>query len=159
MSESSVPRVLPTFLLILGYLAVVLPPAHGQERSALELSGATVTIDDDQDVLRLGTYTYEFWLKDLQGPTGSWRNVFCKGQGNSTSGRGPLLALRPSEQRHGWNCAQRMAPRRTRAHRAGWRPEDIRQRGRGCHEGFCRSDGPDPGPPSSDGHGGKRRRR
>ena len=98
MSESSIPRVLLTFLLILGCLVVVLPPAHGQERSALELSGATVTIDDDQDVLRLGTYTYEFWLKDLQGPTGSWRNIFCKGSGNSSSGRGPLLALRPNEQ-------------------------------------------------------------
>ncbi|UCD53438.1 MAG: LamG domain-containing protein [Phycisphaerales bacterium] len=98
MLANPIPRVMATFLLILGCLAAGLPLAHGQEQYALELSGATVTIDDDQDVLRLGTYTYEFWLKDLQGPTGSWRNIFCKGQGNSSSGRGPLLALRPNEQ-------------------------------------------------------------
>jgi len=98
MLKNAIPRVLPTCLVILACLAAGVPLSHGQDRYALEVSGATVTIDDDQDVLRLGTYTYEFWLKDLQGPTGSWRNIFCKGGGNSSSGRGPLLALRPNEQ-------------------------------------------------------------
>ena len=98
MVENPIHRVLSAFLSILWCLATGLPVAQGQEGYALEVSGGTVTINDDQDVLRLGSYTYEFWIKDLQGPTGSWRNVFCKGSGNSSSGRGPLLALRPNEQ-------------------------------------------------------------
>jgi hypothetical protein len=81
------------------YVVAAAPVACAQDQYALEVGGATatVTIDDSQDALRLGCYTYELWLKDLQGPTGSWRNVFCKGLGNSATGRGPLLALRPSE--------------------------------------------------------------
>ena len=98
MLETSIHRARFAFLLILWCLAAGQPVAQGQEGYALEVSGSTVTINDEQDVLRLGSYTYEFWLKDLQGPTGSWRNVFCKGSGNSSSGRGPLLALRPNEQ-------------------------------------------------------------
>jgi hypothetical protein len=73
-----------------------MPAAYGADGYALEFGG-TLTINDDEDVLRLGTYTYEFWLKDLEGPTGSWRNIFCKGPGPTNDGRGPLLALRPNE--------------------------------------------------------------
>jgi hypothetical protein len=85
------------FLLIACSVLMATPVAYGGEGYALEFSGGTLTIDDDEDALRLGSYTYELWLKDLEGPTGSWRNVFCKGPGNSASGRGPLMALRPSE--------------------------------------------------------------
>ena len=88
--------VLAVFLLVACSVLTGMPVAYG-EGHALEFSGATLTIDDDEDALRLSSYTYEFWLKDLEGPTGSWRNVFCKGPGDSAAGRGPLLALRPSE--------------------------------------------------------------
>jgi hypothetical protein len=89
---------LAVFLLVACSLITGIPVAYGAERYALEIGGGnTVTIDDDQDVLRLSSYTYEFWMKDLQGPTGSWRNVFYKGSTDTSSGRGPLLALRPNE--------------------------------------------------------------
>jgi len=74
-----------------------MPVAHGEDAYALEVNGSSLTIDDDDDVLRLGSYTYEFWMKDLEGPTGSWRNLFCKGPGDTNAGRGPLLALRPDD--------------------------------------------------------------
>ncbi|MHC4632421.1 MAG: LamG domain-containing protein [Planctomycetota bacterium] len=90
--------VLAVFLSVACSLLTAMPAAYGVEGYALEVGGGrTVTIDDDKDVLRLSSYTYEFWMKDLQGPTGSWRNVFYKGSTNSSSGRGPLLALRPNE--------------------------------------------------------------
>ena len=89
--------VLAVFLSIACSVLTAIPAAYGGEGYALEFTGGTLTIDDDQDVLRLSTYTYEFWLKDLEGPTGSWRNVFCKGAGATNDERGPLLALRPDE--------------------------------------------------------------
>ncbi|MHC4680428.1 MAG: LamG-like jellyroll fold domain-containing protein, partial [Planctomycetota bacterium] len=90
--------VLAVFLSFACSLLTAMPVAYGAEGYALEVGGGnTVTIDDNKDALRLGSYTYEFWMKDLEGPTGSWRNVFTKGTTNSSSGRGPLLALRPSE--------------------------------------------------------------
>ncbi len=89
--------VLAVFLSFACSLLTAMPVAYGGGGYALEVNGGSVTIDDDEDALRLGSYTYEFWMKDLEGPTGSWRNVFCKGPGNSSAGRGPLLALRPSE--------------------------------------------------------------
>ena len=89
--------VLAVFLLVACSLLTAMPVAYGGEGYALEVNGGTVTIDDDEDALRLSSYTYEFWMKDLEGPTGSWRNVFCKGPGDSAAGRGPLLALRPDE--------------------------------------------------------------
>jgi len=89
--------VLAVFLSVACSLLTAMPVAYGGEGYALEVNGGTITIDDDEDALRLSSYTYEFWMKDLEGPTGSWRNVFCKGPGNSSEGRGPLLALRPSE--------------------------------------------------------------
>jgi len=89
--------VLAVFLLVACSLLTAMPVAYGGGGYALEVNGGSVTIDDDEDALRLSSYTYEFWMKDLEGPTGSWRNVFCKGPGNSSAGRGPLLALRPSE--------------------------------------------------------------
>ncbi|MBN1805161.1 MAG: LamG domain-containing protein [Sedimentisphaerales bacterium] len=88
---------LTVFVLVMCFLLMTTPVAYGEEAFALEVNGSAVTIDDDEDVLRLSTYTYEFWMKDLQGPTGSWRNVFCKGPGDTNAGRGPLLALRPNE--------------------------------------------------------------
>jgi len=88
--------VLAVFLLIACYLLTAMPVAYG-DGYALEFTGGVLTINDDQDALRLSSYTYEFWLKDLEGPTGSWRNVFCKGPGDTAAGRGPLLALRPNE--------------------------------------------------------------
>jgi hypothetical protein len=87
---------LAAFLLVACSVLTAMPVAYGGEGYALEFGG-TLTIDDDEDALRLSSYTYELWLKDLEGPTGSWRNVFCKGPGDSAAGRGPLLALRPSE--------------------------------------------------------------
>jgi hypothetical protein len=90
--------VLAVFLSVVGYMLMAMPAAYAGGGYALEVGGGgTVTIDDDKDVLRLGSYTYEFWMKDLQGPIGSWRNVFYKGAGNSSWGRGPLLSLRPNE--------------------------------------------------------------
>jgi len=90
--------VLAVFLSVACSLFTAMPAAYGAGGYALEVGGGrTVTIDDDKDVLRLGSYTYEFWMKDLEGPTGVWRNVFCKGQGSSSVGRGPLLALRETE--------------------------------------------------------------
>ena len=89
--------VLAVFLLVASSLLTAMPVAYGEDAYALEVNGASLTIDDDEDVLRLSSYTYEFWMKDLQGPTGSWRNVFCKGPGDTAAGRGPLLALRPNE--------------------------------------------------------------
>jgi hypothetical protein len=90
--------VWPVFLSVACSLLTAMSVAYGGEGYALEVGGGrTVTIDDDKDVLRLSSYTYEFWMKDLQGPTGSWRNVFYKGSTNSSWGRGPLLALRPNE--------------------------------------------------------------
>jgi hypothetical protein len=88
--------VLAVFLSIACSVLTATPAAYGADGYALEFGG-TLTINDDDDVLRLSTYTYEFWLKDLEGPTGSWRNVFCKGPGPTNDGRGPLLALRPNE--------------------------------------------------------------
>jgi len=98
MFKKPIPSALHACLLVVGCLFTAMPVAYGDSGYALELSGATVTIEDPQDVLRLSSYTYESWLKDLQGPTGSWRNVFCKGSGDTSAGRGPLLALRPDEQ-------------------------------------------------------------
>jgi len=89
--------VLAVFLSVACSLLTAMPVAYGEEGYALEVNGGAVTINDDEDALRLGSYTYELWLKDLQGPTGSWRNVFCKGPGDSSAGRGPLLALRPDD--------------------------------------------------------------
>ncbi|MCP4607153.1 MAG: hypothetical protein GY845_00360 [Planctomycetes bacterium] len=88
--------VLAVFLLVACSVLTAMPAAYGADGYALEFGG-TLTINDEQDVLRLSTYTYEFWLKDLEGPTGSWRNIFCKGSGPTNDGRGPLLALRPNE--------------------------------------------------------------
>lgn len=85
------------FLLVAGPLFTSMPVAQGEDAYALEVNGSSLTINDDEDILRLSRYTYEFWMKDLQGPTGSWRNVFCKGQGAVNTERGPLLALRPNE--------------------------------------------------------------
>jgi len=89
--------VLAVFLLVACSLLMAMPVAYGGGGYALEVNGGTVTIDDDKDALRLGSYTYEFWMKDLEGPTGSWRNIFCKGPGDTSAGRGPLLALRPDD--------------------------------------------------------------
>jgi hypothetical protein len=89
--------VLAVFLSIACSVLTGMPVAYGEEAYALEFNGATLTIDDDEDALRLSSYTYEFWMKDLEGPTGSWRNIFCKGPGDTAAGRGPLLALRPDE--------------------------------------------------------------
>ncbi len=90
--------VLAVFLSVACSVLTAIPAAYGEDAYALEVGGGrTVTIDDDEDALRLGSYTYEFWMKDLEGPTGSWRNVFTKGSANSSYGRGPLLALRPSD--------------------------------------------------------------
>ncbi|UCG47484.1 MAG: LamG domain-containing protein, partial [Phycisphaerales bacterium] len=89
--------VLAVFLLIASSLLTAMPAAYGEDAYALEVNGASLTIDDDEDILRLSSYTYEFWMKDLQGPTGSWRNIFCKGPGDTNAGRGPLLALRPDD--------------------------------------------------------------
>jgi hypothetical protein len=88
--------VLAVFLSVASSVLTTIPVAYGQGY-ALEFTGGTLTIDDDEDVLRLSNYTYEFWMKDLEGPTGSWRNIFCKGPGAVNDGRGPLLALRPNE--------------------------------------------------------------
>ncbi|MFQ6036865.1 MAG: hypothetical protein ACE5NM_13580, partial [Sedimentisphaerales bacterium] len=89
--------VLVVFLSVACYLFTAMPTAYAGSGYALEVGGGrTVTINDDKDVLRLGSYTYEFWLKDLEGPTGSWRNIFYKGSTSITQ-RGPLLALRPNE--------------------------------------------------------------
>ena len=90
--------VLAVFLSVVCSLLTATPAAYAGGGYALEVGGGrTVTINDDKDVLRLGSYTYEFWMKDLDGPIGSWRNIFYKGSGNSSWGRGPLLALRPNE--------------------------------------------------------------
>ena len=89
--------VLAVSLLAASSLLTAMPAAYGEDPYALEVNGTSLTIDDDEDVLRLSSYTYEFWIKDLQGPTGSWRNVFCKGPGDVNAGRGPLLALRPDD--------------------------------------------------------------
>ena len=90
--------VLAVFLSVACSLLTSMPAAYAGEGYALEVGGGrTVTIDDEEDALRLSSYTYEFWMKDLEGPTGSWRNVFCKGPGDTAAGRGPLLALRPDE--------------------------------------------------------------
>ncbi len=89
--------VLAVSLLAASSLLTAMPAAHGQGAHALEVNGSSLTIDDDEDILRLSSYTYEFWMKDLEGPTGSWRNVFCKGPGDTAAGRGPLSALRPDD--------------------------------------------------------------
>ncbi|MHC4368753.1 MAG: LamG domain-containing protein [Planctomycetota bacterium] len=78
-------------------LLTAMPVAYGEDPYALGVNGTSLTIDDDENVLRLSSYTYEFWMKDLEGPTGSWRNIFCKGPGDTAAGRGPLLALRPDD--------------------------------------------------------------
>jgi hypothetical protein len=90
--------VLVGFLLVASFLLTAMPAAYAEDMYALEVGvGMTVTIDDDDDVLRLSSYTYELWLKDLEGPTGSWRRVFHKGLNNVNTGRGPLLSLRPDD--------------------------------------------------------------
>jgi hypothetical protein len=90
--------VLVGFLLVASFLSTAMPVAYAEDMYALEVGvGMTVTIDDDDDVLRLSNYTYELWLKDLEGPTGSWRRVFHKGLNNVNTGRGPLLSLRPDD--------------------------------------------------------------
>jgi len=90
--------VLVRFLWVAGFLLAAMPAAYAGDMYALEVGvGMTVTIDDDDDVLRLGNYTYELWLKDLEGPTGSWRRVFHKGLNDVNTGRGPLLSLRPDD--------------------------------------------------------------
>jgi len=89
--------VLAVFLSVACSLLTAMPVAYGEEGYALEVNGGAVTIDDDEDALRLSSYTYEFWMKDLEGPTGSWRNIFCKGPGDTAAGRGPLLALHPDD--------------------------------------------------------------
>ena len=59
------------FLWVASVLLTAMPAAYAEDMYALEVGvGMTVTIDDDDDVLRLSTYTYELWLKDLEGPTG-----------------------------------------------------------------------------------------
>ena len=68
--------VLAVFLSVACSLLTAMPVAYGEEPYALEVNGGSITIDDDEDVLRLSSYTYEFWMKDLEGPTGSWRNIF-----------------------------------------------------------------------------------
>jgi len=79
--------VSPVFLSVACSLLTAMSVAYGGEGYALEVGGGrTVTINDDKDVLRLSSYTYEFWMKDLQGQTGSWRNVFYKGSTNSSWG-------------------------------------------------------------------------
>ena len=89
---------LSVFVLAACCLFSTIPDAHAQDRYGLEIgAGMTVTMDDTQDVLRLGSYTYEVWLKDLQGTSGSWRRVFHKGLNNVNTGRGPLLSLRPND--------------------------------------------------------------
>jgi len=89
--------VLAVFLSFACSLLTAMPVAYGGGGYALEVGGGRTVTIDDEDALRLSSYTYEFWMKDLEGPTGSWRNVFTKGSGNSDYGRGPLIALRPSE--------------------------------------------------------------
>jgi hypothetical protein len=90
--------VLVGHLLVVSFLLTAIPAAYAEDMYALEVGvGMTVTIDDDDDVLRLSSYTYELWLKDLEGPTGSWRRVFHKGLNNVNTGRGPLLSLRPDD--------------------------------------------------------------
>jgi hypothetical protein len=90
--------VLVGHLLVASFLLTAIPAAYAEDMYALEVGvGMTVTIDDDDDVLRLSSYTYELWLKDLEGPTGSWRRVFHKGLNNVNTGRGPLLSLRPDD--------------------------------------------------------------
>ena len=91
--------VSPVLLLVVASsLLTAMPAAYAEDMYALEVGvGMTVTIDDDDDVLRLGSYTYELWLKDLEGPTGSWRRVFHKGLNDVNTGRGPLLSLRPND--------------------------------------------------------------
>jgi hypothetical protein len=85
-------------LWIAGCLLLTLPCAHAQDSYALEIgAGMTATVNDDPDALRLGSYTYEFWLKDLDGFTGSWRRVMVKGAGAVNTGRGPNVGLFPSE--------------------------------------------------------------
>ncbi len=86
------------FMWIVCCLFVAIPGAYAQDGYALEIgTGMTVTIDDNSDALRLGSYTYELWLKDLEGNTGGWRRVFHKGLNNVNTGRGPLLSLRPDD--------------------------------------------------------------
>jgi len=90
--------VLVGYLLVASFRLTAIPAAYAEDMYALEVGvGMTVTIDDDDDVLRLSSYTYELWLKDLEGPTGSWRRVFHKGLNNVNTGRGPLLSLRPDD--------------------------------------------------------------
>jgi len=90
--------MLAVFLLLASCLFVAAPGVYAQGQHAIEIGvGMTVTMDDDQDVLRLGSYTYEVWLKDLEGPTGGFRRVFHKGLNNVNTGRGPLMSLRPND--------------------------------------------------------------
>jgi len=90
--------MLSLFLLAGVCLCISIPSVSAQERYAVETgAGMTVTIDDPQDALRLETYTYEFWLRDFDGTTGAWRNVFRKGAGAVNNQRGPLLALRNAD--------------------------------------------------------------
>jgi hypothetical protein len=90
--------VLAGFLLVGSSLLATIPAAYAEDMYALEVGGGmTATVNDDKGVLRLGTYTYEFWLRDLDGPTGSWRRVFVKGGGAVNTGRGPNVGLFPSE--------------------------------------------------------------
>jgi len=90
--------MLTVFLSIACCLSVAAPSVYAQDQYAIEIGvGMTVTMDDDQDVLRLGAYTYEVWLKDLEGPTGGWRRVFHKGLNSTNTGRGPLMSLRPND--------------------------------------------------------------
>ena len=62
--------VLAVFVLAAGSLLTATPVAYGEDAHALEVNGSSLTIDDDENALRLSSYTYEFWMKDLQGPTG-----------------------------------------------------------------------------------------
>lgn len=69
---------------------------------ALVFSGAddVVRIDDADGRYRLTEYTYSFWIKILEGPTGDWRQVFSKGSGLlHPADRGPSVWLRPDEMR------------------------------------------------------------
>ena len=69
MLKRPIPRPLYAGLLLIGCLFTAMPTASGDSGYALELSGATVTIEDPQDVLRLSSYTYELSLIHISEPT------------------------------------------------------------------------------------------
>ncbi len=59
-----------------------------------------VKVDDRNEDYRLSAYTYSFRIMVLEGPTGSWRQIFSKGTGAPTATqRGPSVWLRPDSMR------------------------------------------------------------